>query len=149
LLPNVSQNLLSPLEAYTLLRLRWQIELLFRLWKTYSQVDESKSQNPWRILTEMYAKLIAVLIQQWILLASIWPIPNKRIVLAASLIQTFAILIHLFLKDKTPYASSCLRWSISCNLLHIVETQTTTLYCSNFGQPSTFLPLIPMVTFQT
>lgn len=100
ILTNAPQDLLSPLEVYTLLRLRWQIELLFKLWKTYSQVDESESKNPWRILTEMYAKLIAVLIQQWIFLASVWRIPNKSIVLAASLIQTFAVLIHLFLNDK-------------------------------------------------
>jgi hypothetical protein len=100
MLTNTPQSLLAPLEVYTLLRLRWQIELLFRLWKTYSQVDASDSKNPWRILTEMYAKLIAVLIQQWIFLASVWHCSNKSIVLAASLIQTFAILIHLFLKDK-------------------------------------------------
>ena len=100
MLTNAPQDLLSPLEVYTLLRLRWQIELLFRLWKTYSQVDESESENPWRILTEMYAKLIAVLIQQWILLASVWHIPNKSIVLAASLIQTYAIFMQISLKDK-------------------------------------------------
>lgn len=100
ILTNASQDLLSPLEVYTLLRLRWQIELLFKLWKTYSQVDESESEKPWRILTEMYAKLIAVLIQQWILLASVWHISNKSIVLAASRIQEFAILVHLSLKDK-------------------------------------------------
>jgi hypothetical protein len=119
MLTNAPQNLLSPLEVYTLLRLRWQIELLFRLWKTYSQVDESESQNPWRILTEMYAKLIAVLIQQWVLLASIWHIPNKSIVLAASLIQTFAVLIHLFLKDKN---ALCLILSTLVNLLQSTPT---------------------------
>jgi hypothetical protein len=119
ILTNAPQNLLSPLEVYTLLRLRWQIELLFRLWKTYSQVDESESKNPWRILTEMYAKLIAVLIQQWILFASIWHIPNKSIVLAASLIQTFAILIHLFLKDKN---ALCLILSTLVNLLQSTPT---------------------------
>jgi len=100
LLTNAPQNLLAPLEVYTLLRLRWQIELLFRLWKTYSQIDESESENPWRILTEMYAKLIAVLIQQWILLASVWHLPNKSMVLAAAFIQTYAILLQISLQDK-------------------------------------------------
>jgi hypothetical protein len=100
MLTNTPQDLLSALEVYALLRLRWQIELLFRLWKTYSQVDESESENPWRILTEMYAKLIAVLIQQWILLASVWHSPNKSIVLAAAFIQTYAILVQISLKDQ-------------------------------------------------
>lgn len=100
LLTNAPQNLLSPPEVYTLVRLRWQIELLFRLWKTYSQVDASESENPWRILTELYAKLMAVLIQQWLLLASVWHVHNKSIVLAAALIQEFAILLQLFLRDR-------------------------------------------------
>jgi hypothetical protein len=100
MLTNALHDLLSALEVYTLLRLRWQIELLFRLWKTYSQVDESESENPWRILTELYAKLIAVLIQQWILLASIWHIPCKSIVLAASFIQTYAIFVQISLKNQ-------------------------------------------------
>ncbi|MDO9303533.1 MAG: IS4 family transposase [Anaerolineales bacterium] len=128
-LTNAPQNLLSPIEVYTLLRLRWQIELLFRLWKTYSQVDESESKNPWRILTEMYAKLIAVLIQQWILLASVWHIPNKSIVLAASLIQSFAIIIHLFLKDKN---ALCLILSMLVKLL-----QSTPALLKRKKQPST------------
>lgn len=100
LFTNASQDLLSPLEAYTLLRLRWQIELLFRLWKTYSLVDESASENPWRILTELYAKLIAVLIQQWVLLLSVWRHPGKSIVLAASFIQSYALLIQGSLQDR-------------------------------------------------
>lgn len=100
LLTNASPDLLSPSEAYTLLRLRWQIELLFRLWKTYSQVDESTSENPWRILTELYAKLIAVLIQQWVLLLSVWRSPNKSIVLAASFIQAYALHIQTSLNDQ-------------------------------------------------
>ena len=99
MLTNAPQDLLAPLEVFALLRLRWQIELLFKLWKTYSHIDESESENPWRVLTEMYAKLIAVLIQQWILLASVWHIPNKSIVLAASLIQTYAILLQTSLKN--------------------------------------------------
>ena len=100
MLTNAPQDLLAPLEVYALLRLRWQIELLFKLWKTYSRIDESESENPWRVLTEMYAKLIAVLIQQWILLASVWHIPNKSIVLAASLIQTYAIFLQISLKNQ-------------------------------------------------
>jgi hypothetical protein len=73
--------------------------LLFRLWKTYSRVDESESENPWRILTELYAKLIAVLIQQWVLLLSVWHCSNKSMVLAATFIQAHALMIQSSLKD--------------------------------------------------
>jgi len=40
-------------EALVLGRLRWQSELLCKLWKSQGRVDESRSTNPWRILCEV------------------------------------------------------------------------------------------------
>lgn len=56
---NVPSRLLSGEELLVLMRLRWQIELLFKLWKEEGQVDQWQSKNPWRILTELYAKLFS------------------------------------------------------------------------------------------
>ena len=106
LLTNVPPERLTLVEVYALLRLRWQIELLFRLWKSYSLIDESESENPWRILTELYAKLIAVLIQHWMLIASVWHLPEKSIVQAALAIQKFALLLHLSLSDQVALSST-------------------------------------------
>jgi hypothetical protein len=106
ILTNAPLDLLSLVEVCALLRLRWQIELLFRLWKTYTFLDESQSQNPWRILTEIYAKLLAVLIQHWLILASIWNNPEKSIVQASLTIQKFALLLHLSIDDLTALRSS-------------------------------------------
>ena len=106
MLTNAPLDLLSLMEVCALLRLRWQIELLFRLWKTYTFLDESESQNPWRILTEIYAKLLAVLIQHWLILASIWNNPDKSIVQASLTIQKFALLLHLSIDDLTALRSS-------------------------------------------
>jgi hypothetical protein len=106
ILTNAPPDLLSLLEVCALLRLRWQIELLFRLWKTYTFLDESDSQNPWRILTEIYAKLLAVLIQHWLILASVWTNPEKSIVQAALTIQKCALLLHLSIEDLTALRSS-------------------------------------------
>jgi tRNA threonylcarbamoyladenosine modification (KEOPS) complex Pcc1 subunit len=106
ILTNAPLNLLSLVEVCALLRLRWQIELLFRLWKTYTFLDESESQNPWRILTEIYAKLLAVVIQHWLLLASVWNNPQKSIVQAALTIQKCALLLHLSIEDLTALRSS-------------------------------------------
>ena len=39
-------------------RLRWQIELLFKLWKSDLSLDEWRSQQPHQILSEVYAKLL-------------------------------------------------------------------------------------------
>jgi hypothetical protein len=51
-----------------LARVRWQIELLFKLWKSELQVDEWRTTQPWRILCEIYAKLMAAIIQHWLFL---------------------------------------------------------------------------------
>ncbi len=72
LITNVPATLLTPLEAQSLLRARWQIELLFKLWKQYGLVDEWKTQKPERILCEVYAKLLAMVVQHWLVIRSCW-----------------------------------------------------------------------------
>ena len=66
-------------EALVLARARWQIELLFKLWKQHGQIDEWRTTNPFRVLCELYAKLIAMVIQHWILLVSCWNYPDKSL----------------------------------------------------------------------
>jgi hypothetical protein len=51
---------------------RWQIELLFKLWKSEGRVDEWRTQNPWRVLCEIYAKLIALIFQHWFMVLGTW-----------------------------------------------------------------------------
>lgn len=77
LLTNVSKKTLTNKECYDVYRMRWQIELIFKLWKDYCKVDESNSKNPWRILCEIYAKLIGILIEHWIVLNGQWERKNK------------------------------------------------------------------------
>ena len=90
LLTEVTADRLSVEEALVLMRARWQIELLFKLWKQQGQVDESRSKNPWRILCETYAKLIAMVIQHWLILVSIWHYPDRSLGKAAQTIRDFA-----------------------------------------------------------
>ena len=54
---------LSVPEALVLLRARWQIEVLFKVWKSQAAVDEWRSEQPWRILCEVYAKLLGMVIR--------------------------------------------------------------------------------------
>jgi Transposase DDE domain len=65
---NVPPWLLSLQEAWVLYRVRWQIELLFKLWKSHGGVDESRSGQVYRVLCEVYAKLLAMVVQHWLLL---------------------------------------------------------------------------------
>lgn len=73
LVSNVPPRLLSLAEALLLLGVRWQIELLFRLWKEQGQVDAWRSRRPWRVLCEVYAKMIGQVVQHWVLLLSQGP----------------------------------------------------------------------------
>ena len=88
---NVPPEKLTVKEAMILARVRWQIELLFKLWKNHGYIDEWRSQKPWRILCEVYAKLIAMIIQHWILLCGCWCYPNRSLQKAAKTVASHAL----------------------------------------------------------
>jgi len=88
---SVPPSVLSLREALVLLRARWQIELLFKLWKSHGHIDESRSANPWRVLTEVFAKLLAMVVQHWLLLVSCWAFPDRSLVKAAQTVRQHAL----------------------------------------------------------
>jgi hypothetical protein len=99
---NIPHEMLSLDEAFVLMRTRWQIELIFKLWKSHGCIDEWRTENPWRILCEVYAKLIVMLIQHWILLAGCWQYPDRSLFKAAKTIQDHAMNL------AWAFASGCL-----------------------------------------
>jgi hypothetical protein len=140
-LTNAPQSLLSPCEVFTLYRLRWQIELLFRLWKSHSFIDESESQNPWRVLTEVYAKLIAVMVQHWILLISAWHIPDKSSVLACATIRKFAVLLHVSFCETTALAHAISTIVTALNTVpHLLRRAKHPSNCQVLLSPQLALP---------
>jgi len=90
----------SPRAALVLARARWQVELLFKLWKQHGRVDESRSAQPDRILTELYAKLTAMVIQHWILLVGCWAFPNRSLGQAAQTVRAHAVALLLALAHR-------------------------------------------------
>ncbi len=90
-LTNIPTHRLNPAEISILLRLRWQIELLFKLWKSQGHLDESRSAQPWRQLCEIYAKLLGLIIQHWILLTQGWRDPARSLVKAGQVIRSHAL----------------------------------------------------------
>ncbi len=91
LITNAPIALLTLNDALALYRVRWQIELLFKFWKTGGGLDTSRSHNPWRILCEFYAKLIAMVVQHWLFLVSFWSYPNRSLTKAARTVQQHAL----------------------------------------------------------
>ncbi|MFL5662425.1 MAG: IS4 family transposase [Ktedonobacteraceae bacterium] len=86
-LTNVPLSLLTAGEAMALLRARWQIELLWKLWKDLGKVDEWQTEKPERILCELYAKLVGMLVHHWLLLLSCWDDPHRSLVGAVQVIR--------------------------------------------------------------
>lgn len=91
LITNVPPDLLTLGEALVLLRARWQIEQLFDLWKTHGHLDKTRSAKPWRVLCEVYAKLLALLVQHWVLLTASWARPDRSLVKAARTVRQRAL----------------------------------------------------------
>jgi hypothetical protein len=84
---DVPPERLTVREALVLARARWQIELLFKLWKGHNRVDAWGTANPWRILCEVYAKLLGVIVQHWLLLVGCWRYPDRSLTKAAQTIR--------------------------------------------------------------
>jgi hypothetical protein len=82
-------------EAVALARARWQIELLFKLWKTQGQVETVRSSRPVQVLCVVYAKLLALVIQHWALVRGCWAAPNRSLVQAAATVRRFALVLAL------------------------------------------------------
>lgn len=91
LVTNVEAARLQVAEALVLYRTRWQIERLFRLWKEVGQIDEWRSSQAERIECEIVAKLLAMVLQHWVLLSSCWEYADRSLHHAARLISKHAL----------------------------------------------------------
>lgn len=89
-LTNVPQYMLSVQEVLVLVRCRWQIELLWKLWKEHGKLDTWRSYKPERVLTEIYAKLLGLVITHWQTLLGCWQAPNRSLVKAKQVVSWMA-----------------------------------------------------------
>lgn len=90
LVTNVPPEKLSVQEAIVLYRSRWQIELLFRRWKSLGRIGTLDGSNATRQMVQLWARLLAVLIQHWTLLTSVWGHPDFSLTKGARTLRSFA-----------------------------------------------------------
>lgn len=99
LITNAPTDKLSPNDCFLLYSLRWQIELLFKLWKSHAKLKHSVSANPWRQLCEIYAKLLGIVISHWLILTGLWHRPEHSLVKAHQMIREQSARLALCLND--------------------------------------------------
>lgn len=90
---NAPPERLSLRNAVAVMRARWQIELLFKRWKSQGKLDEWRTRHPDRVRCEVCAKLIALLITHWLLVVGVWAQPDRSLTRATGVIQTHALMI--------------------------------------------------------
>lgn len=115
-LTNLPPELAATTEIFILGRYRWQIELLFKLWKSDLEVDKWASRQPERILAEIYTKLIGAIVAHWLLLVGCWHNPRRSLRQAIPTLRGLAWQFANSLSD-TPLLLHALRAfcrSLSC-----------------------------------
>jgi hypothetical protein len=92
LVTNCAADLLTWKEVVVLYRARWQIELLFKLWKSHNHL--AAYRETWSAVERMalfWAKLIGVIVQHWLLLTSTWSNPRRSHGKAARVIRRWIV----------------------------------------------------------
>lgn len=104
-------ELLTWQEVFVLYRIRWQIELLFKLWKSHNLIEDHRTQEPVRQMVELYARLTAVLIQHWLVLTTVWSDRRISLTKATRLIRDQLPQLIPIVLQLEPLLATLTRWS--------------------------------------
>jgi hypothetical protein len=91
LVTNVPREKLTVEEAIALGRMRWQIELMFKLWKSSGGIDEWRGDQPSSTLCQFYSKLLAQVVRHWIVVVGAWSMPDRSMWKAAEVVEILAV----------------------------------------------------------
>lgn len=83
---NVPATMLTLRQVVLIYTLRWQIELLFKLWKSEGQLDRVAGERRERILCEIYAKLVGMVVFHYLTAPVRWA---ERELSPTKALQTF------------------------------------------------------------
>lgn len=61
-LTNLPHDSFALMDVHKIYSIRWQIEIMFKIWKSTFGIDKIRTVNPYRIFCFIYGKLIAILL---------------------------------------------------------------------------------------
>jgi Transposase DDE domain len=99
LVTNVGTDLLNVKEIAVLYRARWQIELMFKRWKSLGLIAELSGSTEERQMIRLWSRLLAVLMQHWLLLCSVWGNPSCSLSKACEAIRRYALILAVAVGD--------------------------------------------------
>lgn len=89
LITSAPPELLAGPEAIILYRARWQVELLFKRWKSQGLVAQLRGATEARQLVRVWGRLLAVLAQHWLVVAGGWGDPHRSLSKACEAVRAF------------------------------------------------------------
>lgn len=113
----IPPDLLSVEEALIVGHARWQIELLIKLWKSHGQIDLVRDVQPWRVLCELYGRLLGQIVQHWVMIISCWEEASRSLPKAAQTLRTHWLMVACSLSRQA----------------RLVEALTTVVRCIQAG----------------
>jgi hypothetical protein len=120
---------LKPNEACVLYRSRWQIELLFKRWKSQGRISDIGGTTVTRQMVRLWSRLLAVVVQHWLVIAGVWGNPRISLKKACDAIRKFGILLAANIDDQR---------GLQKTVQTITESLQSTARQNKRKRPSTF-----------
>jgi hypothetical protein len=129
LVTNVPIEKMTPEEAVVLYRARWQIELLFKRWKSQDLVAVLKGSTAVRQMVGVWSRLLAALVQHWLVIGSVWGDPTKSLSKVCHAVRAFVgrMLVALDHRSK-----------LECVLTDLCAAMAKTCRRNKRSKPGTF-----------
>lgn len=129
LVTNVPVELMTVEEAIVLYRARWQVELLFKRWKAQDLVAVLRGATAVRQMVGVWSRLLAALVQHWLLIGSVWGDPSKSLSKASEAIRRFVGRLAASLDRRS---------ALACVLRDVAAAVAKTCRRDKRSKPGTF-----------
>jgi hypothetical protein len=128
---NLPPEKLTWKEAVVLYRARWQIELLFKLWKSHNHLARHRpGATPVEALAVLWAKLLGALLQHWLLLTTSWPDDRRSLLKTARALRAWITALVGVLDDHDQLLITVTR--IQTQLAHVAKIHSRKKRPSHF-----------------